>query len=898
MRGQKLMLLIAAILLNLTTFAQRVIEGKVLDAASDDPMSGVTISEKNTNTSVQTAGDGTYQIIVSENAKALIFNFEGYRKVEIAIKAINIIHVKMKESSGISLEDYAVIGSRNQSRTKEETPVAVDVIPISEVLNQTGQVELNQILHYVVPSFNANRQTGADLADHVDPASLRGFGPDQVLFLVNGKRYHPSAVINVFGVRGRGNAGTDLNAIPASAVERIEVLRDGAAAQYGSDAVAGVVNIVLKNKQTGISGGVGYGTNITGWGSSLNYDNKGQYLPKTTDGGMLNANATYGFKVGTGNLTITGDYLSKGGTFRPNNETIFSDKNYRNGAGDPQLNSASLFFNGTFPVSNGEIYTAGGYNKRKTNSYIWNIPFEDTTRNVYEIYDKPYQPHLKTDIGNLTSTLGYRATFGGWNADFSNTFGSNNVNIYTAGTLNPSLLAQSPTEFFNGNQKYSQNSVDIDMSRKFDKVNIAFGTEYRSERYQILRGDEASWKTYDNAPFELTNPDTGEKYWATKTGTSQGFPGFRPEQEVDGKRNNIGVYTDIEWDVNNKFLVAGALRYENYSDFGSTFGGKLALRYALNNKMALRASIQTGFRAPSLTQIYFQSTINDVDANGNNFEKIIANNHSELTKRANIPSLTAEKSFNQSFGVVFSPHKNLQFSVDGYHVSVQNRIVLSGTFFQDDNAIGNELKDLNVKAALFYLNAINTNTTGLDLSGKYKADFGKASLNITLAGNINKMELTNVEIPNRLAGKEDKVISPRELQMILSSAPRSKVHTTIAFKVKKFSVTGRITCFSGMNILATNGNLGFDEELDKLYKTQKDQWLEKVTLVYKPRIVPDLALNYDITSKMKFTLGGNNILDVYPTIQDTGATDGGTTWDGVQMGMGGAYFFSKLTCKF
>jgi iron complex outermembrane recepter protein len=898
MKRQKLVLFTITFMLNLTVFAQRDITGKVLDAISDDAIGGVMVSEPTSNTSVKTGADGTYKITVPADAKIITFTFEGFRKIEIAIKTLNTINVKMKESGGIGVEDFAVIGSRNKSRTKAETPVAVDIIPVSEVLNQTGQVELNQILHYVVPSFNANRQTGSDLGDHVDPSSLRGFGPDQVLFLVNGKRYHPSAIINVYGVRGRGNAGTDLNGIPASTVERIEVLRDGAAAQYGSDAVAGVVNIVLKEKQTGIAGGVSYGLNVTGWGSSLKYKDKGAYLPNTTDGGLLNANVTYGFKIGAGNMTVTGDYLSKGGTLRPNNETIFPDKNYRNGAGDPQLNSASLFFNGNYPLAKGEIYAFGGYSNRKTDSHIWNIDFNDTTRNVYEIYGKPYQPHLKTDIANLTSTIGYRATFGDWNADISNTSGANNVGISTANTLNPSLLAKSPTSFFNGSQRYNQNSLDIDISRKFDKINVAFGAEYRTERYQILRGDEASWKTYDNASFQLTDPTTGDKYWATKSGTSQGYPGFRPEQEVNGKRSNIGAYTDVEWDVNNKFLLAGALRYENYSDFGGTFGGKLATRYAFTDKVALRASVQTGFRAPSLTQIFFQSTINDVDANGNNFEKIIANNHSELTRRASIPSLTAEKSFNQSIGLVFSPDKNLQFSVDGYHVSVQNRIVLSGTFFSDDNAIGQELKDLNVTAAQFFLNAINTKTTGLDVTAKYKTEIGKGSLNITLAGNINKMGLTKVNAPTRFIGKEDKVISPRELQMILSSAPQSKFHASIAYKINKLSVTSQFTYFSGMNIIGTSGNLGFYEALDKLYKIQKDKWLETVTQVYKPRFVTDLALNYDITPKMKLTLGGNNILDVYPTIQDSGATDGGATWDGVQMGMGGAYFFSKLTYKF
>jgi iron complex outermembrane receptor protein len=344
--------------------------------------------------------------------------------------------------------------------------------------------------------------------------------------------------------------------------------------------------------------------------------------------------------------------------------------------------------------------------------------------------------------------------------------------------------------------------------------------------------------------------------------------------------------------------LASAVRYENYSDFGGTFGGKLAVRYMMNDKWALRSSIQTGFRAPSLTQIYFQSTINDVDGEGNNFEKIVANNRSELAKRANIPNLTAEKSFNQSLGIVFTPTKKLFFSVDGYRIAVKDRIVLTGAFFNDDNAIGKELQDLNVKAAQFYVNAIDTRTFGFDVLGTYKATLGNSYLNITLAGNYNKMEMTKVETPDRLKGKEDKVISPRELQMILSSAPRSKFHTTIEYKIKKWSLVGRLTYFSSVEIIGTSGILGFDDALDALYKSNKEVWREEVLQVYNLRVVPDLIINYDLSKKLKLTVGGNNILDVYPTIHNSAESDGGGMWDGVQMGHAGAYFFGKLSCKF
>ena len=862
---------------------------------------GVKVTVKGTNKTTTTDVNGNFAIEADEN-DVLVFSILGFTTKEVKVDKTGFFNITIEEQAALGTVTKSVIGSRDQTRTSSESPVAVDIIPIKDVVNETGNIELNQILHYLVPSFNANRQTGADGADHVDPSSLRGLGPDQTLFLVNGKRYHPSALINVFGTRGRGNAGTDLNSIPASAVDHIEILRDGAAAQYGSDAVAGVINVVLKSEATGTTGSIGYGTNVTGWGSSLNYESVGKVLSKTTDGGMLNANVSHGFTVGKANFNITADYMSKAQAMRPNNETAFPDENYREKASYAALTNMSAYLNGKIALQKGEIYVFGGYSMRKTDMNLWTIPADDIARTVPEIYSGNYNPHLLSDISNFTATVGYKTQLGLWNMDLSNTLGKNNVHLKTSNTLNPSLLTKSPTSFDNGGYGIRQNTLNLDLDRKFNTVlsglNLAFGAEYRQEAYNIFAGDEAAWKTYPTAPIIVKNTD-GTSDTITKGGSSQGFPGFRPEQALNETRNVFGIYSDAELSVNKSLLLTGALRFENYSDFGSAFGGKFGALVHLSDKFILRGSIQSGFRAPSLAQVYFRSTINDVDAQGNNFEKVVFNNRSDLTKKLGIPSLKAETSVNTGIGFAYHPNDRFSFSVDAYQINVKDRIVLTGAFFDDDDILGAELKKLEVKAAQFYTNALDTKTQGLDIVGSYRAPLSKGALTFTLAANVNKMALTDVRTAAGLASKKDKYISQRELQFILSSAPKSKGQLGITYSVDKWQFTLRNTYFSQVEIIGVNGILGFDPDLDQLLKDGKEaQWREVVTDVYKPRITTDLVANYMLNKNLTLAIGGNNIFDVYPTIQNSGSTDGGTQWDGVQMGMGGAYFFARANVRF
>lgn len=861
---------------------QKIIEGRVFDAETNKPLKGVLVFAKNTIKSALTDMTGIYRIIIPEKANTLIFTFQGYVRQEVNIKDISRVDVGMRNFSSRETDNIVVIGSRDRTRTKSDSYVGVDIIPVKDLVNETGYVELTQILHYFAPSFNANRQTGSDLADHIDPVSLRGLGPDQVLFLINGKRYLRSAIINVFGNRGRGNVNTDLNAIPASAIERIEVLRDGAAAQYGSDAVAGVVNVVMKSDKPGTTGALSYGSHMTGWGNTLNYGQNGKIIPVAVDGGRMNVNVTHSLQLGKGNFNITGDYLTKDFTHRPNNDSIFPDLNYRQNFGDANKVASSLFFNGSFPVAGGEIYTFGGYQKRHTISNNWTISPDDSVRNVYQIFPNGYNPQLLTDIDNVNFVVGNRSKFGGWNADFSANYAINNIKIKTQNTLNPSLLLNSRTSFNNGGYQFDQYSINSDFSKKFNQVlyglNLAFGGEYRLSEYKIFAGDEAAWKNYMPYPLILPRTD-GSKDTIRKIGTSQGFPGVSKDDALNRYRTNIGVYGDAELDISRKLLIAAALRYEQYSDFGRAIGGKIAFRYRPSSKVSVRFSTQTGFRAPSLAQIHFRSTINDVDELGNAFEKVVANNNSVLAKKLGIPDLTVEKSVNFSLGFNYKPSQQWSFSADAYRIAVYNRIILTGGFGHDDERIGTELKKMNLRYAQFYINALNSSTLGGDLSASFKSNVNGGRLTQSLVGNINYMTTPTLKINHNFKGKDSLLINPRELQFIVAAAPFAKCHYTLNYNRRNSNFNLHITCFSKIEFVA------YSE-------------VPIPNNVYKPRLITDVTYSRRFGKHITCMVGVNNLFDVYPTIQSPDTTETGGQWDAVQNDTGGAFFFSRLSFQF
>lgn len=737
------------------------------------------------------------------------------------------------------------VGSRNAKRTVVDSPVAVDIINMQDVVTKNGQVEINALLQYLAPSFNASKQSGSDGADHIDPATLRGLGPDQTLVLINGKRRHQSSLVNLFGSRGRGNTGTDMNAIPAAAIKRIEILRDGASAQYGSDAIAGVINIVLKDNVEEFNGNVSYGAYkaSTPYGSDIKSSG--------IDGNTVQVNGNYGFKAGTnGFVNATVDMSKKDHTNRPANEDKYNI--YRRQFGDAEAKNGSLFLNSSFGLGeNSSLYAFGGASYRDSDAYAFTRD-ASSPRNIPAIYPNGFDPIIGTKIKDYSGSAGIRTKISNWDVDFNNTFGLNNFKYDIHNTLNTSMGATSPTAFKAGGHQLYQNTTGIYFSRNFkgflNGLNIAFGTEYRMENFKIFAGEEASYKTYD-----LNQP-----------GGSQGFPGYSPDNVVNKSRNNFAAYLDTEIDCNETVNLAIAVRYENYSDFGSTWNAKLAQRIKLTDKFSMRYSMSTGFRAPSLAQKYYNLKFTDY-VSGVGSETLLASNDSPITKAFGIEQLKEEKAFNASFGFTYKAGK-FTGTVDGYYVDIHDRIVLTGQF--DGSGLGQ-----NVSSVQFFANGLNTRTTGVDMVFSYDEKFGNNKLGVSFIGNLNSMGLHNIGLKTGL--DQETFFGRREQYFLLASAPQSKLGLSFNYNYdKKFNTNLRFTRFGEVNLI---------------------DWTDTVDH-YKPKIVTDLAFNYQINKMFNVTLGANNLLNIYPDIQDT-ETETGGNFDSVQMGSNGTFGFLRLGVK-
>ncbi len=850
-----------------TVLAQYTVQGTVSDE-SGNPLVGVNIVEKGTKHGTTTDAVGKYSFTYSSPNAVIVFSSVGFRKQEIKPEGKTELNVVMQE--GLELSEVFVVGTRNANRSVTETPAAVDVLNVGELQTQSGYLDVHQILQYVAPSFNANRQSGADGADHIDPASIRGLGPDQTLVLINGKRRHQSSLINLFGSRGRGNTGTDLDAIPVSAIDRIEILRDGASAQYGSDAIAGVINIILKSDVDESSWSVTSGAHET------------KYRPdRKFDGEEFQINGNYGIPIGKGGFAnMTVDYLGKGKTNRPADPTQFDI--YRRQFGDAELKNLGTFFNAALPVGEGgSFYAFGGLNYRHTDAYAWTRD-PGSERNVLSIYPQGFDPRIQSVITDPSLSLGIRSNIGKWNVDFNNTFGSNRFHYFVDGTLNPSLVDNSPTRFDAGGFQLTQNTTGIDFTRFFGNevngVNVAFGAEYRIENYEIFPGEEGSWKNYGRVIFSIDSSfDSNGGFTGMDTtyrpGGSQGFPGFRPENVVDESRTNLGAYGDVECNITKEFMVEAAARYENYSDFGSTLNVKFATRYQLSDQFALRASASTGFRAPSLAQIYFNSTFTDFVA-GVPIDKFIAKNNSPISRALGIPPLKEETAKNASLGFTATPFEGFTATLDGYYVEIKDRIVLTGAFDQSDPDIGASLIALNVGAAQFFTNALDTRTRGIDLILTYGTNLDGNPLRLSYAGNFNEMSLGEIKTSSKLAGKEDIYFGRREQYFLLASAPPSKMTLSVDYAWDRLHTNFRLTRFGAVKLI---------------------DWLDEED-IYEAKMTTDLSVGYELSSNVMLILGGANIFNVYPTVQDT-QTETGGLWDAVQMGFSGRFYFAKLNFK-
>ncbi|QJX45495.1 TonB-dependent receptor [Hymenobacter taeanensis] len=834
-----------------TAWAQsQTITGQVLDTAGR-PVIGATVVEKGTNNGTATGNDGRFTLRTRSANPRLQVSSIGYASQEVTAGG-DEVSIRLADAS-TGLGEVQVVGSRSQNRSVTDSPSPVDIIDLREVTTKTGQLDVNQLLQFVAPSFNSNRQTGSDGADHVDPATLRGLGPDQTLVLVNGKRQHQSALVNLFGTRGRGNTGTDLNVIPAASIERIEILRDGAAAQYGSDAIAGVINIVLKSSVKELTANVNYGA----------YDAKYRFDDEKLDGGNFNANVNYGIGLGEKGsfVNATLDYNRREHTQRANIPA--PDGLARRQYGDPQISNTSAYLNSRFALTDKSyVYVFGGGNKRKGDAYAW-TRFADDDRNVPAIYPNGFDPIITSDIWDASGVAGLRTAVGGWELDLSNNFGSNRFEYGVRNTLNASLGASSPTSFNAGGFQLQQNVVNLGLTRNYKTVlqgfNLAAGAEWRREWYSLFAGEEASYRNY--------NPSA--------TGGSQGFPGFQPTDAIKAQRDNFGVYVDGELSVTQRWLLAAALRYEHYSDFGGTLNYKASTRYNLTEFLTLRGTYSTGFRAPSLAQINFNSTFTNF-VGGTPVEVLLARNNSAVTQKLGIPSLKQETSNSANVGLTSRIGSSLSLTLDGYYIKVKDRVVLTSQFSADDPVIGPDLQALNVDQAQFFANAADTRSLGLDVVLNHTLTLGVGRLNSTLAANFNKLRIDRVQTSGRLTGREEEFFGPREQAFVKASAPPSKINLTFDYQLGRFGALVRFVRFDKITLIDWNGD----------------------PMNYDSRITTDLTLNYALTNHLQLIVGSANVFNRYPTLFNPQLTETGGAWDPVQMGSNGRFYFAKLQARF
>jgi iron complex outermembrane receptor protein len=922
MNTAKLLLLAGIFLLTAGVNAQsRSIKGIVKDKAGNAVVNA-TVKLKGATSGIATNTNGEFNIDASAG-DVLEVSVIGFKTSSFTVGSESLIMITL-EPNETTLQDVVLVGTRTTGRVKMETPVPVDIVNMNQASIPTGRMDVTSILNFSVPSFNYNKQSGSDGADHIDLATLRGLGPDQTLVLVNGKRRHQTAFVAVFGTRGRGNSGTDLSAIPVGAIDRVEVLRDGASAQYGSDAIAGVINIVTKKSTGHFSGNFGWSSYIDDKFNPATKPELGQYVyGNKIDGQAFSFNGNTGFKIGNGGfLNITANMISQGKTYRQTLETNDTKDNYlptniyRRAHGDGSMTGGGGFINLELPSSSKtSFYAFGGLNYKASDAYAftrnWSarpdrfptttgggIDFVPSIMRITADADTFFNPRIKTHILDGSLAAGFKGkTESNWAWDISNTLGYNNFHFFGNQTFNASL-GSVPNEFDAGGFNFTQNTVNFNAAKPIYTIgegfNFAFGAEYRYERYKLYAGEEGSYKNYD---------PTGNK----ATG-SQGFPGYQPGDEVNASRSVLGAYVDAEMDVTRKFLINGAIRAENYSDFGFTANFKLATRLKLSQAFNLRGSFSTGFRAPSLTQVNFSSTFTTVQG-GNIAEVRIVPNYLDITRKAGIPELKQEKSTNLSVGFTYKASPEFSITIDGYMVNVKDRVVLTGQFDASDPDLNQDLADElqanNIALAQFFANAVDTKNMGIDLVMDYNKRWGAKYLRGIFTANIQNMDIENVNVPAELAGSDflkSSFFSDRERAFVLASAPDMKFAFNLEYGVSNWTVGVRATYFGEVRLLGYGEDgLGIDPQvpLDDNSGYVKDEY------IYSGKTPVDIYVGYKFSQKLSLHVGSDNVFNIHP---DLGAVPGakgwaynnetGGPWDAVQMGGNGRRLFARLSFNF
>jgi iron complex outermembrane recepter protein len=931
-------------------FAQQTFTVKITDAKTGSAITNASVIIQSTNKGAASNAAGVFTFQAKPN-DVLEVTCIGYTSQQIKLTNAAEMNVLL-ERSLIDLGDIVVVGTRGAARAKTETAVPVDVIKINQVGLPTAKMDLTAVLNMAAPSFNYNKQSGSDGADHIDLGTLRGLGPDQTLVLINGKRRHTTALVALFGTRGKAASGSDLNAFPQSAVDRIEILRDGASAQYGSDAMAGVINIVLKKD-------INHWVINTGWAGY--YDTKfnaskfnagNQYVSgNKIDGQTFTLSASNGLSLGKngGFVSFALDVLTQEKTYRQADTSGWkTNKNSlpflgtgRRAFGDASVKTYGGMYNMELPVKNTKtsFYSFAAVNTKESDAYAYSRNFSAKPERfpvdlnggllfVSGIMQKTndgetyYNPRIGTNINDASIAVGLKGTsVRNWNWDASITTGKNDFQFYGDGTFNTSLQGNTSKNYFrDGGFRFRQATVNVDFSKLFKSVanglNIGYGFEYRNEKYAINKGEEASYKGYYANEILFPNLFGSGNFDSSRALAvgSQGFPGFSPQDVINATRYSISAYADAELNVTKNWLMNGAVRAENYSDFGSVVTFKLATRLKAADNFNIRGSASTGFRAPSLQQINFSNTLTSFSG-GQLIQSRLARNGDAVSKAAGIPDLKEETSVNASLGFAWKPVQGLTVTVDGYMVKVKDRVVVSASFYKSDNTLPANFTALltaqQIDAAQFLTNAVNTTNTGLDIVAEYTKRWADKCFKVLLAGNIQHIKIDAINVPAGLASSDynRKVFySDRETSLLKASAPASKFNLSTQYNCRKIGFGITATSFGAIKILgfgAETAENPYYGGINPQTYTDNGGTLIPEVANYKIKVVTDVFVSYKISKYISVFAGADNLLNAHPNFtadplakQGSYGNETGGPWESVQMGYNGRKLFTKLAINF
>jgi iron complex outermembrane receptor protein len=802
----------------------QTIKGKVTDkSGSSLPYMNVVV--KGTTTGTTTNDSGAFSLTVKKLPVTIVVSSMGYKSKEVQVTNNSFLNITVEEG-GQSLDEIILVGSRTAPRSSTDSPLPIDVVGVKELLS-TGQTTFDKALAFKIPSFNTVQTPVNDATSLLDPYEIRNMGPSRTLVLINGKRKNVSALLYTQDSPGRGETGTDISAIPIDAIKSIQVLRDGASAQYGSDAIAGVINIILKDDVN--SGSATLRTGITSEGDGEMFGISINNGSSIGDGkGFVNYTVDFS-KVGLANRPGTVSALGEANEFGADIADVQEFLSRRPDAGNingaPETVATKFLINGGYDLSEeSTLYFNAAYVFKKVNSYAnyrtpyWKVATGDMAY-LQDLFPSNeaggfdgYVPTFEGILNDFNATLGIKRTVNEWNVDSSITFGGNEQTYKVNNTQNASegYQALSPTSFDPGGTSFNHIVGNLDVSRLLsDKVSIGMGAEFRNENFEVIAGKLSSYEG----------------------GGGDSFAGNDPVNSGIFNRYNLGGYFSLDYDVSDAFLLSGTVRGENYSDFGNTFVYKFSSRYNLSDKFTMRGSISSGFRAPSLHQIYTEKSQYSFAADGGIEVVGLVNNVSPRARELGIPKLTPEKSTNITVGFGGKITNNINFTVDYYKIDVEDRVIYT------NQIAGNQ----------FFLNGFDTTTSGIDfVSGISNIEIGSGKLDLNLSGNYTIDNKATEDIPTiNVEGTEYDVLDRSNLALMFTSRPKTKWILGASYDINNWGLSLNNTYF---------GKTTFRQKFMS----------DNLRTEFTPKVVTDLAINFKASEKLTIAFNVNNLLNVLP----------------------------------